>query len=577
MLCQLSYASDESDYDNTYTTNIVRNRHKLDITHTHTMAINIADGKGNTDQLLVRRQLHNFTTRHASHHVPLALVTSGGTAAPLEHNCVRFLDNFSTGTRGARAVEEFCRRGYAVIHLKREGSVSPLGRILGSVLKCGRGGGGGPNFDSLGELFDCSDGGGAEEDEEDYDVNDFGLQDIDDDDELDETTKISSSKQSADPWMYSSNNQHRGSNRHNEKSTSSSKRRRDELSLNPRLTNSQSLQSALRTYKLIRRRGLLFTIDFRTVDDYLHKLQLCSEALNMCGSLALVYLAAAVSDFYIPEEKKALHKIQSRDYGIKPQASSSVSSFGGENSETNSNTMQIRPDNTLTLTLYPVPKVIPSLRKQWCPSAFVVSFKLETDSSILRQKSVIGMERNDVHLVIGNELSTRYEKVFILSRKSEDFVDDQDGGVPALGSDAIGGASDLPEGYHIAQVTAAHGLSMSGPSTSCSESSNVDALEYATVEYVVRRHFHYISTNINGGTTAIPNISSAVEMMASQTLKAASLHQERLDDSYRKLQRQRLKARAAELALNVACSALGMALSYGIARMMQGRHHGGMA
>ena len=83
------------------------------------------------------RQLQNFTTRHTSHNIPIALVTSGGTAAPLEHNCVRFLDNFSTGTRGAYAVEEFCKRGYAVIHLKREGSIAPFGRILGSVLKCG--------------------------------------------------------------------------------------------------------------------------------------------------------------------------------------------------------------------------------------------------------------------------------------------------------------------------------------------------------------------------------------------------------------------------------------------------------
>lgn len=35
----------------------------------------------------------------------VAVVTSGGTTVPLERNTVRFLDNFSTGSRGAAAVE----------------------------------------------------------------------------------------------------------------------------------------------------------------------------------------------------------------------------------------------------------------------------------------------------------------------------------------------------------------------------------------------------------------------------------------------------------------------------------------
>ena len=39
------------------------------------------------------------THRQAGHKV--VLVTSGGTTVPLEKNMVRFLDNFSAGTRGA--------------------------------------------------------------------------------------------------------------------------------------------------------------------------------------------------------------------------------------------------------------------------------------------------------------------------------------------------------------------------------------------------------------------------------------------------------------------------------------------
>lgn len=457
-----------------------------------------------TDKHQHQQQLQNFTTRHTSHHRPLALVTSGGTAADLEVNAVRFLDNFSTGLRGALSVEQFLKRGYAVVHLMREGSVSPFARVLEDVLAVR----GGMTFESLGEVFDCDDA-------------------------------------SADTG-------------------------RGELSLNPRLCHSHVLQSTLRTYKQIIDQGLLLTIAFRTVDDYLDKLQLCCEAVNACGALGLVYLAAAVSDFYIPTEKRALHKIQSRDYGLKSQATSSVSatSFGGESNNSEGekeNTAQLGSNNTLTLTLYPVPKVIPKLREEWCPNAFVISFKLETDSTILCQKAVMAMERNKVHLVIGNELATRYEKVFILSHKERDgFV------LNKQGENNIN--SDVPEGYKMTEVTAADGFAMSGMSSnvvSSGTNTNVDALEYATIEYVVRHHFHYISTQMDPTNN---NLTSA-ELASRTTLEATTHHQARLENSYRKLQREKLIVRLKDLAWQAAGSAMGIAISYSVSRMIQQRQH----
>jgi hypothetical protein len=38
---------------------------------------------------------------------PVVCVTSGGTTVPLERNCVRFIDNFSRGLRGALSAERF--------------------------------------------------------------------------------------------------------------------------------------------------------------------------------------------------------------------------------------------------------------------------------------------------------------------------------------------------------------------------------------------------------------------------------------------------------------------------------------
>lgn len=44
---------------------------------------------------------------------------SGGTTIPMEHNTVRFVDNFSAGTRGSASTEYFLEAGYAVIFLYR--------------------------------------------------------------------------------------------------------------------------------------------------------------------------------------------------------------------------------------------------------------------------------------------------------------------------------------------------------------------------------------------------------------------------------------------------------------------------
>lgn len=49
----------------------------------------------------------------------VVLVTSGGTTVPMEQLTVRFVDNFSSGTRGAASTEYFLEEGYKVILLYR--------------------------------------------------------------------------------------------------------------------------------------------------------------------------------------------------------------------------------------------------------------------------------------------------------------------------------------------------------------------------------------------------------------------------------------------------------------------------
>lgn len=93
---------------------------------------------------------------------PLVVVTSGGTTVPLERNCVRFIDNFSKGTRGALSVEQFlqardaarcaaagsmwrpgaCQAGIPVAAccLPYPGSLACLCGVWGFLLRAGEGG-----------------------------------------------------------------------------------------------------------------------------------------------------------------------------------------------------------------------------------------------------------------------------------------------------------------------------------------------------------------------------------------------------------------------------------------------------
>lgn len=110
--------------------------------------------------------------------------------------------------------------------------------------------------------------------------------------------------------------------------------------------------------------------------------------LKFILSSALVYLAAAVSDFYIPKNKLPTHKIQS----------------GSGN---------------LVLDLKPVPKCLGNLKSNWCPEAYIVSFKLETDISLLNSKCKRSLEKYKQDLVVGNILEDRKNSVSIMKSNGE--------------------------------------------------------------------------------------------------------------------------------------------------------------
>jgi len=58
----------------------------------------------------------------------------------------------------------------------------------------------------------------------------------------------------------------------------------------------------------------LITVDFTSLNEYLALLKLISKNLQKSGARAMLYLAAAVSDFYIPENELVQHYVSAAIY-----------------------------------------------------------------------------------------------------------------------------------------------------------------------------------------------------------------------------------------------------------------------
>lgn len=65
----------------------------------------------------------------------------------------------------------------------------------------------------------------------------------------------------------------------------------------------RDLLEVLTVYKAVQAAGTLQTLTFVTVNDYLWLLRAVSQELSVLRRKALYYLAAAVSDFFLPTQK----------------------------------------------------------------------------------------------------------------------------------------------------------------------------------------------------------------------------------------------------------------------------------
>lgn len=289
-------------------------------------------------------KFHNAANRR------VCLVTSGGTTVPLEKQTVRFIDNFSAGTRGATSAEYFLEAGYAVIFLHRQFSLLPYSRHYSHATDC-----------FLDFLTEGQDG-----------------------------TVVA--KPEFTPKML----------------------------------------SVLRKYHSARSQNLLLTVPFVTIGDYLHELRAIARLMQPLGPEGLLYLAAAASDFFLPQDRMSEHKIQSTGAvdGIKkaagkqgPKAPEKGSTSEEETFDNFDSSPQVPRSKRLVVDLDPVPKFLKNLVDGWAPQCMIVSFKLETDPEILVHKAKYALERYSHNLVIGNLLSTRkWEVVFVSPNRPDKWI-----------------------------------------------------------------------------------------------------------------------------------------------------------
>lgn len=263
----------------------------------------------------------------ASSNRRLVLVTSGGTTVPLENQTVRFIDNFSAGTRGATSAEYFLQAGYAVIFFHRQFSLLPYSRHYSHNTNC--------FLDFMDEAY--PEGRPA--------------------------------------------------------------------SVVVRKEYQAKMSRVLQQYQSAKSNRMLLLLPFTTVTEYLFELKALATLMQPLGDRAMFYLAAAVSDFFIPHDRMEEHKIQSSE---QPDVQPSEQPSQGKQ---------------LVINLDPVPKFLSTLVSSWAPSgSMIVSFKLETDPDLLLSKAQQSLDRYHHDLVIGNLLMTRKWEVVFISKEGERWI-----------------------------------------------------------------------------------------------------------------------------------------------------------
>ncbi|KAJ1610253.1 putative phosphopantothenoylcysteine synthetase [Cryptosporidium canis] len=143
----------------------------------------------------------------------------------------------------------------------------------------------------------------------------------------------------------------------------------------------------------------IFFMEFGSVYEYINGIE---NIISYCTELStkiIFFLAAAVSDFYIPNNLLSINKISA------------------------DSNLALNIDNepqvpTITLELYSTPKCAQFIRKK-LPDCFLVLFKLETEEETLYQKSDKLLIMYNANVICANLLQSRRDSVTIITPNSK--------------------------------------------------------------------------------------------------------------------------------------------------------------
>jgi phosphopantothenate-cysteine ligase len=71
-------------------------------------------------------------------------------------------------------------------------------------------------------------------------------------------------------------------------------------------------RNILQSYCNVMSQKQLIQFEFTTITEYLFLLRMCVQEMHLLGPKAMYYLAAAVSDFFIPKSQLVLHHFPER-------------------------------------------------------------------------------------------------------------------------------------------------------------------------------------------------------------------------------------------------------------------------
>ena len=69
-----------------------------------------------------------------------------------------------------------------------------------------------------------------------------------------------------------------------------------------------------------------------------------------------------------------------------------------------------------------VPKCLGHLSGQWCPGSYIVGFKLETDTAMLKTKALASLSKYKLQTVVANMLQNYKDVVYLYEQGKDDAV-----------------------------------------------------------------------------------------------------------------------------------------------------------